>query len=182
MPALRERADEAIAKAAAQLAEPVGEIVQRHRQIGQEGVGALFCEGAVEADCFGGLGERLLAAAQRAEHGGEIEQRHRQIGQEGIGALLADQINITAAVVFYLLYVAGIVIFAISPALESGSWRTALTMGALFGFFAYATYDMTNLATLRDWPVAVTAVDMAWGTFSTGLSATAGFLAAKYFI
>jgi uncharacterized membrane protein len=97
-----------------------------------------------------------------------------------IGALLADQINLTAAVIFYLLYIVGIVIFAISPALESGSWRTSLAMGALFGFFAYATYDMTNLATLRDWPVAVAAVDMAWGTFLTGLSATAGFFAAKY--
>ena len=97
-----------------------------------------------------------------------------------IGALLADQINIAAAVIFYLLYIVGIVIFAISPALESGSWRTSLTMGSLFGFFAYATYDMTNLATLRDWPVAVAVVDMAWGAFLTGLSATAGFLAAKY--
>jgi uncharacterized membrane protein len=97
-----------------------------------------------------------------------------------IGALLADQINIAAAVIFYLLYIVGIVIFAISPALESGAWRTSLIMGSLFGFFAYATYDMTNLATLRDWPVAVAVVDMAWGAFLTGLSATAGFLAAKY--
>ena len=97
-----------------------------------------------------------------------------------IGALLADQINIAAAVIFYLLYIVGIVIFAISPALESGAWRTSLIMGSLFGFFAYATYDMTNLATLRDWPVAVAVVDMAWGAFLNGLSATAGFLAAKY--
>ena len=97
-----------------------------------------------------------------------------------IGALLADQINIAAAVIFYLLYIVGILIFAISPALESGAWRTSLIMGSLFGFFAYATYDMTNLATLRDWPVAVAVVDMAWGAFLTGLSATAGFLAAKY--
>jgi uncharacterized membrane protein len=102
--------------------------------------------------------------------------------RSGIGALLADEINVPAAVIFYLLYIVGIVIFAISPALESGSWRTSLIMGALFGFFAYATYDMTNLATLRDWPVAVAVVDMAWGTFLTGLSATAGFLATKYFI
>jgi uncharacterized membrane protein len=99
-----------------------------------------------------------------------------------IGALLADQINITAGGLFYVLYIVGIVIFAISPALEAGSWRTALIMGALFGFFAYATYDMTNLATLRDWPIAVTAVDMAWGTFLTGLSATVGFLATKHLL
>lgn len=99
-----------------------------------------------------------------------------------IGALLADEINIPAAVTFYLVYIVGIVIFAIAPAFESGSWRASLIMGALFGFFAYATYDMTNLATLRDWPVTVVVVDMAWGTFLTGLSATAGFFAAKYFI
>ena len=104
----------------------------------------------------------------------------RAFYRTNIGALLADQINVTAAVIFYLLYIAGIVIFAISPAFESGSWRTSLIMGSLFGFFAYATYDMTNLATLRDWPVAVAVVDMAWGAFLTGLSATAGFFAAKY--
>jgi uncharacterized membrane protein len=102
--------------------------------------------------------------------------------RSNIGALMADEINIPAAVTFYLAYIVGIVIFAITPAFESGSWRTSLIMGALFGFFAYATYDMTNLATLRDWPVAVVVVDMAWGTFLTGLSATAGFFAAKYFI
>ena len=102
--------------------------------------------------------------------------------RSNIGALMADEINIPAAVTFYLAYIVGIVIFAISPAFESGSWRASLIMGALFGFFAYATYDMTNLATLRDWPVAVVVVDMAWGTFLTGLSATAGFFAAKYFI
>lgn len=99
-----------------------------------------------------------------------------------IGALMADQINVAAAVVFYLLYIVGIVIFAVSPAFESGSWRTALMFGSLFGFFAYATYDMTNLATLRDWPITVTAVDMAWGTFLTGVSATAGFFASKHFL
>jgi len=104
----------------------------------------------------------------------------RAFYRTNIGALLADQINVSAAVIFYLLYIVGIVIFAISPALESGSWRTSLIMGSLFGFFAYATYDMTNLATLRDWPVAVAVVDMAWGAFLTGLSATAGFFAAKY--
>jgi uncharacterized membrane protein len=102
--------------------------------------------------------------------------------RSNIGALLADEINIAAALTFYLLYIVGIVIFAISPALESGSWRTSLIMGGLFGFFAYATYDMTNLATLRDWPISVAAVDMAWGTFLTALSATAGFFASKYFI
>jgi len=102
--------------------------------------------------------------------------------QNSIGALLADQVNIAAAIIFYLLYIAGIVIFAISPAFETGSWRTALILGCLFGLFAYATYDLTNLATLRDWPVPMAVVDMAWGTFLTGISAAVGFLAARHLI
>jgi uncharacterized membrane protein len=95
--------------------------------------------------------------------------------RDRIGHLLAEDFNLVAATGFYLFYVIGIVIFAVAPALQSGSWKTALTMGALFGLFAYATYDMTNLATLRGWPVAVTVVDMAWGTVITGVSATAGY-------
>lgn len=106
----------------------------------------------------------------------------KEFYRSNIGTLMADEINIAPAVTFYLLYIIAIVIFAISPALESGSWHTSLIMGALFGFFAYATYDMTNLAILRDWPISVAAVDIAWGTFLTGLSATAGFLAARHFI
>lgn len=97
-----------------------------------------------------------------------------------IGALMLEQINWTAALLFYVLFVAGIVVFAVAPALQGGSWRTALVFGALFGFFAYATYDMTNLATLKGWPVAMVIVDMAWGTFLTGVSATAGFLITRY--
>ena len=66
-----------------------------------------------------------------------------------------------------------------SPALHAGSWRTAIVLGALFGFFAYATYDTTNLATLRGWPIAMVVVDIAWGTFLTAISATDGFLATQ---
>jgi uncharacterized membrane protein len=96
-----------------------------------------------------------------------------------IGSLMLDQINIPAAILFYALYVVGVVIFAVSPALSTGSWRTAIVLGALFGFFAYATYDMTNLATLRGWPIAMVVVDIAWGTCLTAISATAGFLVAQ---
>lgn len=99
--------------------------------------------------------------------------------RERIGALMLDQINISAAVMFYLVYVVGIVIFAVAPALHSGSWITALVYGALFGFFAYATYDMTNLATLRGWPLEVVVVDVLWGTVITGASATIGFLVTR---
>lgn len=99
--------------------------------------------------------------------------------REQIGSLMLDQINIPAAILFYALYIFGVVIFAVSPALHAGSWRTAIVLGALFGFFAYATYDMTNLATLRGWPIAMVVVDIAWGTFLTAISATAGFLATQ---
>jgi len=92
---------------------------------------------------------------------------------------LAEQFKLAPAALFYLLYVAGILIFAVSPAFKSGHWSTAAIYGALFGFFAYATYDLTNQATLKDWPVIVTVVDMCWGTFVTGVAATCGYLATR---
>ncbi|QND54898.1 DUF2177 family protein (plasmid) [Phyllobacterium sp. 628] len=90
--------------------------------------------------------------------------------------VMGTEVNYPAALAFYLIFVAGVVIFAVSPALESGRWMTALIYGALFGFMAYATYDLTNQATLKQWSTAVTVVDMAWGTFVSSLSATLSFL------
>ena len=90
--------------------------------------------------------------------------------------LLADEVNYAAAGGFYLAYAAGVVYFAVAPALAQGSWRRAALNGALLGLIAYGTYDMTNIATLRDWPVIVSVVDMAWGTVLTGTSALAGYL------
>ncbi|MDD2745086.1 MAG: DUF2177 family protein [Candidatus Gracilibacteria bacterium] len=81
-----------------------------------------------------------------------------------IGFLMKTDINWTAAVIFYLLFIVGLVIFAIEPAVSRSSWTHALIFGALFGFFTYATYDLTNLATLKDWPLLVSLVDMTWGT------------------
>jgi uncharacterized membrane protein len=98
-----------------------------------------------------------------------------------LGILLADDPNMTAAAIFYLTYMAGILIFAVRPALTSGDWRTAALYGALFGFFAYATYDLTNFATLKVWTLRVTVLDMAWGTVLTAVTATAGALAALKF-
>lgn len=89
--------------------------------------------------------------------------------------LMLDQPNWAAAGGFYAVYVIGIVIFAVWPALRGDSWWTALSMGALFGFFAYATYDMTNYATLRNWPVELVVVDVAWGAVLTGTAAMLGF-------
>jgi uncharacterized membrane protein len=98
-----------------------------------------------------------------------------------LGVLLAGDPNMTVAVIFYLTYMVGILIFAVRPALTSGDWRTAALYGALFGFFAYATYDLTNFATLKVWTLRVTMLDMAWGTVLTGATATAGALAALKF-
>lgn len=92
--------------------------------------------------------------------------------QSKLGHLLGS-VNWTAAVLFYLVYIVGILIFAVVPALNAGQVSTALIYGALFGFFTYATYDMTNLATLKDWPLSVVFVDVLWGTF---LSASVAFL------
>ena len=81
-----------------------------------------------------------------------------------IGFLMRPDINWTAAILFYLLFIVGLVIFVIAPAVQNMSWTHALLFGAFFGFITYATYDLTNLATLKDWPLAVTLVDLTWGT------------------
>ena len=95
-----------------------------------------------------------------------------------LGPLLAESVNIPAAVAFYALFVAGLMIFAVAPALESGGVLRALQLGALFGFFAYATYDLTNLATLKGFTWRVAVVDIVWGSFLAGASAAAGAKAA----
>lgn len=96
--------------------------------------------------------------------------------------IMATDVNYTAAVLFYLIFVAGIVIFAVSPALATGRWSTALVYGALFGFMAYATYDLTNQATLKQWSTAVTIADMAWGTIASAVSASLSFLATGWLL
>jgi uncharacterized membrane protein len=84
-----------------------------------------------------------------------------------IGSLLLEKPNMTAAVIFYVIYVIGIVAFVLSPALEKGSWQYALGYGALFGFVAYATYDLTNLSTIKGFTTKVVIVDMIWGVCLT---------------
>ena len=93
---------------------------------------------------------------------------------QGIGHLMAAQPNVPVAVVFYLMYAVGLVMFAVWPAAGTAGWTQALVKGALFGFFAYATYDLTNLATLKDWPIGLSLVDITWGTCVSGVSAAAG--------
>jgi uncharacterized membrane protein len=108
-----------------------------------------------------------------------LSQVARSFYFDRLGGMLLDKPNLGAAAAFYCVYVIGIMIFAVAPALRSESAMTALVYGALFGFFAYATYDMTNYATLRNWPIAVSLVDIAWGTFLTGLSAFGGYLVTR---
>lgn len=97
-----------------------------------------------------------------------------------LGGFLSDQVNWTAAIVFYLLFVVGVFIFAIMPSVEKGSVVSAIVLGALFGFFTYATYDLTNLATLKNWPLNIVFIDILWGSVLTGIVSTAGFYIVKY--
>lgn len=96
-----------------------------------------------------------------------------------IGNMLADQPRWAAAIPFYLLYVAGMVYLAIWPALREGSAMKALLTGAVLGLIAYATYDLTNMATLREWSWRVTFMDIAWGTFVTGSSSLVAYLVTR---
>lgn len=104
----------------------------------------------------------------------------KNLYQKQIGHLMAEQVNWTAAMIFYLLFIIGILIFAVLPAVEKNSLQHALLYGVLFGFFTYATYDLTNLATLRDWPVKVVVIDIFWGMILTGSVATAGYYIFKW--
>lgn len=92
-----------------------------------------------------------------------------------LGPLLSEQVNWGAAILFYLLFIVGIFIFAILPGVDKESWRYALIYGALFGFFTYATYDLTNLATLKNWPGAIILPDLLWGMVLSGSTAVAGY-------
>jgi uncharacterized membrane protein len=98
-----------------------------------------------------------------------------------IGHLMGDGFYFPAVVAFYLIYTAGLFFFAVNPALETGDIQRAAFLGAAFGFFAYATYDLTNMATLKDWPLGITLADMAWGTLLSGAVAAVGYAVASRF-
>ncbi len=101
--------------------------------------------------------------------------------KDQLGHMMLERPLLGIALVFYLLYALGIVVFAVTPGLREGSWRTAALMGGLLGLVAYGTYDLTNFATLKTWPVAMTFVDMAWGMVLTAATASAGYYAATLF-
>ena len=100
--------------------------------------------------------------------------------REQIGFLMKSNINFPAAIIFYLLFIAGLILFVVNPAIEKHSWLHAFLYGALFGLITYATYDLTNLASIKDWPILVTIVDLIWGTVVASLvSLLTYFIATK---
>jgi len=103
----------------------------------------------------------------------------RDMYRRNIGHLLSSKVNWIAALVFYLAFIVGILVFAVYPSVDEGSILQAVVLGALFGFFAYSTYDLTNLATLKRWPLSITIVDIAWGMVLTGVVSAAGFCIVK---
>jgi uncharacterized membrane protein len=99
-----------------------------------------------------------------------------------LGFLLSPDVNWPAAICFYLIYISGILIFAVVPALEKDSLGKALLWGSLYGFFTYATYDLTNMATIKNWPLKVVMVDVLWGVFLCSMVASISFLIAKWLL
>ena len=96
--------------------------------------------------------------------------------------ILSEDVNWPAAIIFYLIYVAGIIFFAVRPAIAQQSLGQSALLGALFGFFTYATYDLTNLATIKNWPVAIVVVDMIWGICLCTLVSASSFTLAGWLL
>jgi uncharacterized membrane protein len=91
----------------------------------------------------------------------------KNIYRQKLGFIISAEVNWVAAFTFYLLYIAGILFFAIMPGLKQGSWQVTLINGAIFGFMCYATYDLTNMATIKNWPLSIVVIDIIWGTVLT---------------
>ncbi len=107
-----------------------------------------------------------------------LRNAYTKLYQPEIGdMLMKDGFRLGPAIAFYLLYIIGMMIFAVVPAFASGRWQTALMYGAMLGFFCYMTYDLTNMATLKQWSMKVVILDIIWGTFLTGSASVAGYLA-----
>lgn len=104
----------------------------------------------------------------------------KSIYQKYLGNFLSDKVNWPAAIIFYLLFITGIFYFTIMPAVEKNSLAKAVIAGVLFGFFTYATYDLTNLATLKNWPLPIVFIDILWGSVLTGIVSTAGYYIVKW--
>jgi uncharacterized membrane protein len=99
----------------------------------------------------------------------------KNVYRKELGYIMSDKPNWIAAIIFYLIFITGMVFFVINPAIAKDSWSYALFVGMFFGFITYATYDLTNLATLKDWPIKITIIDLFWGTSLGGLVSTITF-------
>lgn len=106
----------------------------------------------------------------------------RSLYQKYLGYIMSPTVNWPAAIIFYMLFIAGIVFFVIHPALAKESLQYAVLAGAFFGLVTYATYDLTNLATLKDWPLNITIIDLIWGSTLSASTASATFLIIKNFL
>jgi len=104
----------------------------------------------------------------------------KNIYRKYLGALLSDTVNWAAAIIFYLIFIVGIFIFVISPAVEKQSVVRAVLLGAVFGFITYATYDLTNYATLKGFPLNIVFIDLAWGAVLTAIVSLAGYYIVKF--
>jgi uncharacterized membrane protein len=98
--------------------------------------------------------------------------------RDKLSFIFTGEVNWAPAIIFYLIYIAGILYFSILPGLDGGNWKMVLLNGAILGFLCYATYDLTNMATIKQWPLIVVFVDIAWGTVLTGTVAVLSYLAA----
>jgi uncharacterized membrane protein len=108
-----------------------------------------------------------------------LTQMNARLYKPVLGDILLEKPRLSAAIAFYLIYIAGVTTFVGIPALRSHSWVHAAVYGALFGLFCYATYDLTNQATLKNWSIVITAADIAWGMLMTGASACLGYVIAN---
>ncbi|PLX20831.1 DUF2177 domain-containing protein [Candidatus Parcubacteria bacterium] len=102
--------------------------------------------------------------------------------QKYIGHLMRETPNWPVAIVFYLLFIVGMIIFVINPAIQKDSWTYALAYGAMFGFFTYMTFDLTNWAVLKDWPWEIVIIDIIWGTSLSAIVSLVSFFAIRNFI
>ena len=98
----------------------------------------------------------------------------KSIYQQGIGHLMADRPNFMVAALFYAVFAMGLMVFAVAPGGSATAWNKTLLTAALLGFFAYATCNLTNLATLKNWPIGLSVLDMVWGTALSVVAASAG--------
>jgi uncharacterized membrane protein len=104
----------------------------------------------------------------------------KNLYRKELGGFLAEKPNWAAAIVFYLAYIVGIIVLAVMPAIEKQSLLKAVILGGVFGGLAYATYDLTNLATLKNWPIKIVVIDIIWGIVLTGSVAGISYLIATW--